>query len=202
MRMRDSWAAMAARTTRMLAERTTRIVNAAPESLGSCQVSISGAVNHAMRGEAGFAPARRSEAPGVFLHLRDRSGTAAIDLIYQGPVLPLGVTPVGDVYAGQQSVGEWIALYSTSDREELSEVFFAVGGEVRLHPLAGGHLGGQFGFKARSGPADASSMRLVTVAGYFCARQSGDRLPLTAGRLTWDWDLSGLGLTEADLDFN
>jgi hypothetical protein len=198
----EGWTAMAARTTRMLAERASRIVHAPPESIGSCQVTITGAVNQVFRGEAGFAGAGQSEGPGMFLHLADRSGAAAIDLIHLGPLPPMGVTAVGELHAGQQGPEEWFALYSTSDGEELSEVFFAVSGEVRLHPLASGHLGGQFAFKARSGPTDGSATRLVTVAGYFCARPSRERLPLTAGRLSWDWDLEGLGLEEADLDFN
>jgi hypothetical protein len=199
---RESWTALGARTTRMLAERATGIVHALPESIGSCQVTVTGALNQVFRGEAGFAGAGRGEGSGIFLHLADRSGAAAIDLIHLGPLLPMGVAPVGDLQAGQQGPEEWFALYSTSDGEELSEVFFAVSGEVRLHPLADGHLGGQFAFKARSGPTDGSATRLVTVAGFFCARQSRERLPLTAGCLSWDWDLAGLGLEEADLDFN
>jgi hypothetical protein len=198
----DSWSALAARTTRMLVERTTRVVNAVPESHGNCQASISGAVSLSFRGDAEFAGPHRSHGPGIVLHLRDRSGTSAIDLIYRGATLPVGVAGVGDAPTVPSGTGEWLGLYSTSDGEELSEVFFAVGGEVRLHPLAGGYLGGQFAFQARSGPQDPSTSRSVTVAGYFCARPAGQPLPITAGRLTWDWDFSGLGLDEADLGFN
>lgn len=202
MRPSESWIALAARTTRMLAERTTRIVNAVPESHGNCQASVSGALNLPFRGDAEFSGPHRSQGPGIVLHLRDRSGTSAIDLIYRGATLPIGVSGVGDAPTVPPGAGEWLALYSTSDGEDLSEVFFAVGGEVRLHPLAGGYLGGQFAFQARSGPQDPSASRAVTVAGYFCARPAAQPLPITAGRLTWDWDLSGLGLEEADLDFN
>ncbi len=198
----DSWAAIAARTTRMLTERTTRIVNAVPESHGTCQATVLGAVRQSFRGDAEFAGPHRSQGPGVVLHLKDRSGVAAIDLIYRGATLPIGVAGIGDAPTVPPGAGEWLALFSTSDGEELSEVFFAVGGEVRLHPLAGGYLGGQFAFQARSGPQDPASSRSVTVTGYFCARPAVDPLPLTAGRLTWDWDLSGLGLDEADLGFN
>lgn len=186
----------------MLTERTTRIINALPESRGTCQASITGTLRQAFRGDAEFAGLLRSQGPGIVLHLRDRAGRAAVDLIYRGPTLPIGVAGVGDAPTVPPAAGEWLALYSTSDGEELSEVFFAVGGEVRLHPLAGGYLGGQFAFQARSGPEAPASSRSVTVTGSFCARPSAEPLPFTAGRLSWDWDLSGLGLDEADLGFN
>lgn len=201
MRPTDSWTALAARTTRMLLERTTRIVQLLPDLQGTSQASVSGALQRPFRGGAEFAGAPRLEAPGIQLRLTDRSGAAAIDLIYRGGTLPLGVSRVGDALPSEAAPGDWVAMYSTSDGEELSELFFALSGEVRLHPLAGGHLGGQFAFKACSGPRDAAMPRIVTVAGYFCARPALAPIPLTAGRLTWDWDLRGLGLEEAELGF-
>jgi hypothetical protein len=201
MRPTDPWTMLAARTTRMLLERTTRIVQVIPEAHGTSQASVSGALRQPFRGSAEFSGPPRAEASGIQLHLADRTGASAIDLIYRGPTLPLGVSPVGE-QGTPDAGGDWVAMYSTSDGEDLSELFFAVSGEVRIHPLAGGHLGGQFAFKATSGARREAGDRIVTVAGYFCARQSTAAMPLTAGRLTWDWDFRGLGLDEAELGFN
>jgi len=164
---------------------------------GSFHAAIKGAYTRGLSGSAGFSAVAPSDGSGITLHLRDASGTFGIDLVHLGDRVMPGYFPIGDLHHDLIETGEWAALFSVHQGQQLRDTLFALSGDLRLHALPGGHLGGQFAFKAGSDIEGAN--RMVTVAGEFCARPAEGPLPLAAGPVTWEWNFADLGLDLDDL---
>lgn len=159
---------------------------------GSFRAAIGGSFAALVDGPASFRPSPRPELGDVALHLHGETGDTAIDLLYLGAELPQGLDGVADLYRGNPRAGEWVAIVSTKEHDRLHEPFFSAAGQVRVSRDAAGRLVGSFALEARSGPQDAGGEGWISVAGDFSAVPAELELPMFAGRVTWEWDLSDM----------
>ncbi len=164
---------------------------------GSFHAAIKGAYTRGLTGSAGFTAVAPADGAGITLHLRDANGTFGIDLVHLGDRVAPGYASIGDLHHDALETGEWAALLSVHEGPQLRDTLFGLSGDLRLHTLPGGHLGGQFAFKAVS--EGEQGTRLVTIAGEFCARPAEEPVPLAAGPVTWEWNFGDLGLDLDDL---
>jgi hypothetical protein len=165
---------------------------------GGFRALVTGDVARVLQGRAGLFRNEPQDGGGVYAHLEDASGRVAIDLIHLAGSPPMGVRPIGNLHGGEPDGEDWVALLSTSEKGRLTAVYLSATGEVVMQPSANG-VDCRFAFAAVCRPEAGGVERRITVAGDFHARWTSVRLPFTAGRLSWDWDLSGIGLSEADL---
>lgn len=165
---------------------------ATTHDIGSFRATIGGAFSALVDGPASFSPRQLHDLPEVALHVHGETGGTAIDLLYLGRELPVGVGPVADLYRGNPGAGEWVAIISTRDHDKLREPFFSLAGQVRVSRSRDDRLSGTFALEARSGPDGNAEAPWVSVAGDFSAVPATLELPLFTGRVTWEWDFSDI----------
>ncbi len=139
---------------------------------------VTGDVQTSVKGDAKFGNVvdgeTGQEAFAVEMAEDDPTGGALIQIVRIGNWSPApGSYPLTDAVHGNPGDGDWVATAYDTDNGQVTAIFAATGGTVKITGVRNGRLQGSFAFDAVGGQlADPNTSMAITVSGQFTANQS------------------------------
>lgn len=139
----------------------------------SFSATVSGDVQGTVKGDARYGLATDPDLGSVFGVEMSEGGTGGglIQLIHLGTGIPgTGSYSISDAVNGTPADGDWVAVAYDADNGQLTAVFVATGGTVKVTRASGGTYEGTFDFSATGTVmSDPSTPLTVGVTGKFKA---------------------------------